>query len=63
MEALHLVPESPDPVGTDNPEEEGTMGQEATSADPILSPEEEDDIRNVIGEFFFPGLELLCSVQ
>ncbi|XP_055480691.1 olfactomedin-like protein 2B [Psammomys obesus] len=48
MEDPHLVPESPDTVGTDMPAEEGTMGQEAASADPILSPEE-DDIRNVIG--------------
>lgn len=49
VEALHLVPMSPDTVGTDMPEEEGTARQEATSASPILSPEEEDDIRNVIG--------------
>uniref|UniRef100_A0A8C6MV33 Olfactomedin-like 2B n=1 Tax=Mus spicilegus TaxID=10103 RepID=A0A8C6MV33_MUSSI len=49
VEALPLVPLLPDTVGTDLPEEEGTAGQEATSAGPILSPEEEDDIRNVIG--------------
>lgn len=49
VEALPLVPELPDTLGTDMPEEEGTAGQEATSAGPILSPEEEDDIRNVIG--------------
>ncbi|XP_031244760.1 olfactomedin-like protein 2B isoform X2 [Mastomys coucha] len=49
VEALHLVPVLPDTVGTDMPEEEGTAGQEATSAGPVLSPEEEDDIRNVIG--------------
>lgn len=49
VEALHLVPMSPDTVGTDMAEEEGTARQEATSASPILSPEEEDDIRNVIG--------------
>lgn len=49
VEALHLVPMSPDTVGTDMPEEEGTARQEATSASPVLSPEEEDDIRNVIG--------------
>lgn len=49
VEALPLVPLLPDTVGTDMPEEEGTAGQEATSAGPILSPEEEDDIRNVIG--------------
>lgn len=49
VEALHLVPMSSDTVGTDMPEEEGTARQEATSASPILSPEEEDDIRNVIG--------------
>lgn len=49
VEALHLVPMSPDTVGTDMPEEERTARQEATSASPILSPEEEDDIRNVIG--------------
>lgn len=62
VEAPHLVPVLPDTAGTDMPEEEGTAGQEATSAGPILSPEEEDDIRNVIGEFFPPGLELLWSV-
>ncbi|XP_059136932.1 olfactomedin-like protein 2B isoform X1 [Peromyscus eremicus] len=49
VEVPHLVPLLPDTVGTDMPEEEGTAGQEATSAGPILSPEEEDDIRNVIG--------------
>lgn len=49
VEALHLVPMSPDTVGTDMAEEEGTARQEATSASPILSPEEEYDIRNVIG--------------
>ncbi|XP_051003779.1 olfactomedin-like protein 2B isoform X2 [Acomys russatus] len=49
VDTPYLVPESPDPVGTDMPEEEGTAGREATSAGPILSPEEEDDIRNVIG--------------
>ncbi|XP_028637669.1 olfactomedin-like protein 2B isoform X2 [Grammomys surdaster] len=49
VEALPLVPGLPDTIGTDMPEEEGTAGQEATSAGPILSPEEEDDIRNVIG--------------
>lgn len=63
VDTPYLVPESPDTGGTDMPEEEGTAGQEATSASPILSPEEEDDIRNVIGEFFLPGLEVLCSVQ
>lgn len=49
VELPHLVPGLPDTVGTDMPEEEETTGQEATSAGPILSPEEEDDIRNVIG--------------
>ncbi|XP_036057660.1 olfactomedin-like protein 2B isoform X2 [Onychomys torridus] len=49
VEVPHLVPGLPDTVGTDMPEEEGPTGQEATSAGPILSPEEEDDIRNVIG--------------
>lgn len=49
VEAPHLVPVLPDTAGTDLPEEEETTGQEATSAGPILSPEEEDDIRNVIG--------------
>ncbi|XP_038205444.1 olfactomedin-like protein 2B [Arvicola amphibius] len=49
VEAPHLVPGLPDTAGTDMPEEEETTGQEATSAGPILSPEEEDDIRNVIG--------------
>lgn len=49
VEAPHLVPGLPDTAGTDMPEEEETAGQEATSASPILSPEEEDDIRNVIG--------------
>lgn len=53
VEVPHLVPGLPDTIGTDMPEEEETTGQEATSAGPILSPEEEDDIRNVIGEFFF----------
>ncbi|XP_021053672.1 olfactomedin-like protein 2B isoform X2 [Mus pahari] len=48
VEALHF-PLLPDTVGTDMPEEEGAAGHEATSAGPILSPEEEDDIRNVIG--------------
>ncbi|XP_015843400.1 olfactomedin-like protein 2B isoform X1 [Peromyscus maniculatus bairdii] len=49
VEVPHLVPGLPDTIGTDMPEEEETTGQEATSAGPILSPEEEDDIRNVIG--------------
>ncbi|XP_075845172.1 olfactomedin-like protein 2B isoform X1 [Microtus pennsylvanicus] len=49
VEAPHLVPGLPDTAGTDMPEEEETTGQEATSASPVLSPEEEDDIRNVIG--------------
>ncbi|CAO2638278.1 Olfactomedin-like protein 2B [Lemmus lemmus] len=49
VEESHLVPGLPDTAGTDLPEEEETTGQEATSAGPILSPEEEDDIRNVIG--------------
>ncbi|XP_057625769.1 olfactomedin-like protein 2B isoform X1 [Chionomys nivalis] len=49
VDAPHLVPGLPDTAGTDMPEEEETAGQEATSAGPILSPEEEDDIRNVIG--------------
>lgn len=49
VEEAHLVPGLPDTAGTDLPEEEETTGQEATSAGPILSPEEEDDIRNVIG--------------
>lgn len=49
VEAPHLVPGLPETAGTDMPEEEETTGQEATSASPILSPEEEDDIRNVIG--------------
>lgn len=49
VEAPHLVPGLPDTAGTDMPKEEETTGQEATSAGPILSPEEEDDIRNVIG--------------
>lgn len=62
VEALPLVPVLPDTVGTDMPEEEGTAGQEATSAGPILSPEEEDDIRNVIGKSF-PGLVLRWSFQ
>lgn len=62
VEAPHLVPGLPDTAGTDMPEEEETTGQEATSASPILSPEEEDDIRNVIGEFFTPVLDLLWSV-
>ncbi|KAL6073963.1 hypothetical protein STEG23_020455 [Scotinomys teguina] len=48
VEVPHLVPGLPDTVGTDMPEEEGTAGQEATSAGPVLNPEE-DDIRNVIG--------------
>lgn len=61
MEALPLVPLLPDTIGTDMPEEEGTAGHEATSAGPILSPEEEDDIRNVIGKSFFPGLVLHWS--
>lgn len=50
VEEAHLVPGLPDTAGTDLPEEEETTGQEATSAGPVLSLEEEDDIRNVIGE-------------
>ncbi|XP_005071489.1 olfactomedin-like protein 2B isoform X2 [Mesocricetus auratus] len=49
VQVPHLVPVLSDTVGTDMPEEEGTAGQETTSTGPILSPEEEDDIRNVIG--------------
>ncbi|XP_008847291.1 olfactomedin-like protein 2B isoform X2 [Nannospalax galili] len=49
VEALHIAPVSPATVGTDIPEEDGTAGRGATPAGPTLSPEEEDDIRNVIG--------------
>nr|XP_060500455.1 olfactomedin-like protein 2B [Panthera onca] len=48
-----LVP--PTTVQTDPMGRDAAMGQGGASASPTLSPEEEDDIRNVIGEFLLPG--------
>ncbi|XP_006142296.1 olfactomedin-like protein 2B [Tupaia chinensis] len=44
-----LAPVPPSMVSTDPLGNETTAGQGATPASPTLSPEEEDDIRNVIG--------------
>lgn len=57
VEATHLAPVPPTTVRT----EDATAGQGTAPASPTLSPEEEDDIRNVIGEFTLPCLGLLVS--
>ncbi|XP_077647324.1 olfactomedin-like protein 2B isoform X6 [Urocitellus parryii] len=49
VEGMHTVPVLPTTVRTNFPEKDVTAGQGATLASPTLSPEEEDDIRNVIG--------------
>lgn len=54
-----LVP--PTTVRTDSLGRDATTGQGTAPASPTLSPEEEDDIRNVIGEFLLPGLHVLLS--
>ncbi|KAB0387291.1 hypothetical protein FD755_002247 [Muntiacus reevesi] len=49
VEATHTAPVPPPPVRTDSPGEDSAAGQGTVPAGPTLSPEEEDDIRNVIG--------------
>ncbi|XP_040143246.2 olfactomedin-like protein 2B isoform X3 [Ictidomys tridecemlineatus] len=49
VEGMHTVPVLPTTVRTNFLEKDVTAGQGATPASPTLSPEEEDDIRNVIG--------------
>ncbi|XP_021569718.1 olfactomedin-like protein 2B [Carlito syrichta] len=48
-DAMPTAPVSPTAVGTDLLGKDATTGQGTTPASPTLSPEEEDDIRNVIG--------------
>ncbi|XP_069334525.1 olfactomedin-like protein 2B isoform X2 [Eulemur rufifrons] len=45
----HMAPVPPTTVGTSLLGKDATAGQGTTPASPTLSPEEEDDIRNVIG--------------
>ncbi|EAW90697.1 olfactomedin-like 2B, isoform CRA_b [Homo sapiens] len=49
MEAMHTVPVPPTTVRTDSLGKDAPAGRGTTPASPTLSPEEEDDIRNVIG--------------
>nr|XP_012805284.2 olfactomedin-like protein 2B isoform X2 [Jaculus jaculus] len=49
LEAPHTVPMPPGTVWTDTLGEDATAGQGTSPVGPTLSPEEEDDIRNVIG--------------
>ncbi|KAG8523648.1 Olfactomedin-like protein 2B [Galemys pyrenaicus] len=49
VEATYTVPAPPTMVGTDSLGRDATGGQGTAPATPTLSPEEEDDIRNVIG--------------
>ncbi|XP_069334528.1 olfactomedin-like protein 2B isoform X4 [Eulemur rufifrons] len=47
----HMAPVPPTTVGTSLLGKDATAGQGTTPASPTLSPEEEDDIRNVIGRW------------
>ncbi|XP_015107516.1 olfactomedin-like protein 2B isoform X3 [Vicugna pacos] len=49
VEAPHTALVPPPTVRTDSPGKDATAGQGTAHASPTLSPEEEDDIRNVIG--------------
>uniref|UniRef100_A0A4W2I7X3 Olfactomedin like 2B n=1 Tax=Bos indicus x Bos taurus TaxID=30522 RepID=A0A4W2I7X3_BOBOX len=49
VEATHTAPVPPPPVRTDSPGKDSTARQGTVPPGPTLSPEEEDDIRNVIG--------------
>ncbi|XP_010852986.1 PREDICTED: olfactomedin-like protein 2B isoform X3 [Bison bison bison] len=49
VEATHTAPVPPPPVRTDSPRKDSTARQGTVPPGPTLSPEEEDDIRNVIG--------------
>ncbi|XP_057387728.1 olfactomedin-like protein 2B isoform X3 [Balaenoptera acutorostrata] len=49
VEAMHTAPVPPPPVRTDSLGKDATAGQGTAPLSPTLSPEEEDDIRNVIG--------------
>ncbi|XP_019842590.2 olfactomedin-like protein 2B isoform X4 [Bos indicus] len=49
VEATHTAPVPPPPVRTDSPGKDSTARQDTVPPGPTLSPEEEDDIRNVIG--------------
>lgn len=60
-EAPHMALVPPTTVRTDSLGRDATTGQGTAPASPTLSPEEEDDIRNVIGEFPPPGHCVLLS--
>ncbi|XP_007458479.1 PREDICTED: olfactomedin-like protein 2B isoform X1 [Lipotes vexillifer] len=49
VEATHTASVPPPPVRTDSLGKDATAGQGTAPLSPTLSPEEEDDIRNVIG--------------
>ncbi|XP_014638769.1 PREDICTED: olfactomedin-like protein 2B isoform X3 [Ceratotherium simum simum] len=49
VEATHVAPVPPTTVRMDSLGKDATAGQGTAPASPTLSPEEEDDIRNVIG--------------
>ncbi|XP_070222692.1 olfactomedin-like protein 2B isoform X4 [Bos mutus] len=49
VEVTHTAPVPPPPVRTDSPRKDSTARQGTVPPGPTLSPEEEDDIRNVIG--------------
>lgn len=49
VEVTYTAPVPPTTVRTDSPGKEATAGQGTAPASPTLTPEEEDDIRNVIG--------------
>ncbi|XP_047640016.1 olfactomedin-like protein 2B isoform X2 [Phacochoerus africanus] len=49
VEATYMAPVPPPTVRTDSPRKDATAGQGPAPPSPTLSPEEEDDIRNVIG--------------
>ncbi|XP_004688493.1 PREDICTED: olfactomedin-like protein 2B isoform X2 [Condylura cristata] len=49
VDTTYTVPMPPTVGGTDSLESDVTTGQRTAPASPTLSPEEEDDIRNVIG--------------
>lgn len=55
VEGTQTVPVLPTTVRSDSLGKDVTAGQGATLPSPTLSPEEEDDIRNVIGEFILSG--------
>lgn len=56
LESAHLAPVPPTTVSTGSLGKDATARQGTAPASPTLSPEEEDGIRNVIGECTVPGL-------